>query len=276
MTGNSGPLGGSTNRPRSDPGTLILRKSHPPGAMGKVSARKPVTTLRPVVKPGPPPAVAPVASKTAFHPGLDHGHLPSGRWADVQADPNSSFELNRLCPWVSPMELVEAALVAKFLDKPIATAHLAWYLAGAGADFIEDANIAEMLRKDTGVQAAIARRIPPGPPGGKFTGFFKLEQSDYADQDFRFAFGAIDRLDFEVDVAAGTIHVWFQDRYEWHPYYPKLYRAYPDDAPRDTNCLHAALVELKASGAADFWMKGEATVPLSLVRPGKGGGSGPL
>lgn len=43
---------------------------------------------------------------------------------------------------------------------------------------------------------------------------------------------------------------------------------------RDTNCVHAALVELRSSGAADVWMKGEATVPLSVIRPAKGGGKG--
>lgn len=278
MTGNSGPLGGLTNRPLNDQGTLILHQSRAPGTTGKPSARRPVAKLRPSTATAfspRRPATSPAVSKTVFHPGLDHGHVPSGRWADVQADPNSSFELNRLCPLLSPMELVETAIVAKFLDKPIATEHLAWYLGAGGADFVEDAYIAQMLRRDAGIQGAIAARIPSGLTG-KFAGFFKVEQADYADQDFRFAFGAIDRLDFEVDVAAGTVHVWFQDRYEWHPYYPKLYRAYPDDSARETNCVHAALVELKSSGAADFWMKGEATVPLSVIRPAKGGGKGEL
>ena len=52
----------------------------------------------------------------------------------------------------------------------------------------------------------------------------KIEQSHYTDQDLRFAFGAIDILDFEVDFAARTIHAWFQDRYEWHPVYPGFTR----------------------------------------------------
>jgi hypothetical protein len=47
--------------------------------------------------------------------------------------------------------------------------------------------------------------------------------------------------------------------------------SFPDDAARETNCLHAALVELKSSGAADFWMKGEATVPLITVLPASPG-----
>jgi hypothetical protein len=93
----------------------------------------------------------------------------------------------------------------------------------------------------------------------------KVEQSNYTNQDLRFAFGAIDRLDVEFNFDAGTVHAWFQDRYEWHPFYPGLYSSFSDDAARETNCLHAALVELKSSGAADFWMKGEATVPLTTV-----------
>ena len=28
-------------------------------------------------------------SSTVFHPGVNHAHSPSGRWADVQANPNS-------------------------------------------------------------------------------------------------------------------------------------------------------------------------------------------
>ena len=47
---------------------------------------------------------------------------------------------------------------------------------------------------------------------------------------------------------------------------------------RETNCVHAALVELKSGGAADYWMKGEATIPLGDLavpvksKPDKGGG----
>jgi hypothetical protein len=63
------------------------------------------------------------------------------------------------------------------------------------------------------------------------------------------------------------MHVWFQDFYEWHPVYP-FYTFMAGDVVRETNCVHAALVELKSSGAADFWMKGEATVPVSVITAG--------
>jgi hypothetical protein len=41
-----------------------------------------------------------------------------------------------------------------------------------------------------------------------------------------------------------------------------------DPPGRVTNCVHLAAVEMKSSGAADYWMRGHATVPLSLfTRP---------
>lgn len=218
--------------------------------------------------PTPTPPSPPAPPPIVFHPGVNHGHSPSGRWSDIQANPNSSTSINLICSHASPRQVVDAAVFAEFRDKPIAKTHLDWYLTGGGADLKEDKNIEKMLREDRGVQQAISLLIPPGRTTGKFSGFLKIEQSNYTNQDLRFAFGAIDRLDFEVDFDAGTIHAWFQDRYEWHPYYPGLYTVFPDDGPRETNCVHAALVELKSAGAADYWMKGEATVPLSVFIPG--------
>jgi hypothetical protein len=209
-----------------------------------------------------------LASATVFHPGVSHGHTPSGKWADVQANPNSGFWENRACANFSPRRVVDMAIYWEFDDKPRALDHLHWYLSnGQGADYVEDANLDRLLRTDTGVQALLAGLIPSSAPAsGMFTSHVEVEQKHYHNRDFRFAFGAIDRLDFEVDFAAGTVHAWFQDRYEWHPVYPGLYAAFPGDVVRPTNCVHAALVELQTGGARDFWMKGEATVPLSLFR----------
>jgi hypothetical protein len=171
---------------------------------------------------------------------------------------------------MSPRELDGAAIAKKFGDKPIALDHLNWYLVnGRGADFSEDDNIKKMLEQDAGIQTAIRALIPPGRTSGKFATHFKVEQQDYDLEDFQYAFGAIDWLDFEVDFDAGTIHAWFQDRYEWHPVYPGLYTKFSDDVARETNCVHAAMVELKSTGSADFWMKGEATVPLSVLVTGR-------
>ena len=220
-------------------------------------------------------AVGRMLARTTYNPGVDHDHRPSGRWADVQAAPNSGWKEELICSRMSPSGVVGLAIWKEFDDKPLALAHLNHYLStGGGSDFVEDANVERMLRTDRGVQRLI-RSLLPGtfPSAGKATSWIKVEQSDYSDQDLRFAFGAIDRLDFEVDYGAGTVKAWFQDRYEWHPFYP-WYTSHPGDAARSTNCIHAALVELKAGGvAADYWMKGEATVPLSVL-PSAGGSSG--
>jgi outer membrane protein OmpA-like peptidoglycan-associated protein len=205
-------------------------------------------------------------SATVFHPGVMHDHKPTGRWADVQADPNSGFFENRACGNLPPSGVVGVAIEWEFGDKRTALEHLNWYLGnGGGADFDENANLAAMLRTETVLHNRIKAHIPIGRSSGTTAFHFPFFQSDYDSQDLRFSFGAIDRLDFEIDFVAGTVHAWFQDRYEWHPVYP-FYSKFPDDRVRSTNCVHAALVELKSGGARDYWMKGEATVPLNVFR----------
>jgi hypothetical protein len=123
--------------------------------------------------------------------------MPSGHWADVQAAPNSGFAEGLICSHLSPAGVVGAAIADEFSDKPIALRHLLWYLgAGGGADLVEDANLESMLRTDSGVQALLNARIPTGRTSGTASAHFKIEQNDYVNQDFRFAFGAIDRLEF--------------------------------------------------------------------------------
>lgn len=211
--------------------------------------------------------VARVLARTTYHPGEMHDHRPSNMWDVVQAHPNSGWQENLVCSTMSPRDVVRAAVWSHFDGKPLALAHLNHYLStGAGRDFFENANINRMMRRDRGVQTLIASLLPnPRPARGRFRSWTRVEQHHYSDQDLLFSFGAIDRLDFEADFRAGTLHVWFQDRYEWHPSY-RFYSHFPGDGPRDTNCIHAALVELKAGGVAkDYWMKGEATVPLSVL-----------
>jgi hypothetical protein len=227
------------------------------GTTGPVLARKPAP---------PKGAVAPAKSKTVFHPGVMHNHKPSGRWADVQADPNtSSWKVSQVCKHFDPIDVMRAATFAELQGKWTAIDHLKWFFSGDGADFVEDSNLDSMLRTDSGVQALLNAKIPTGRSHGTFAGHFKITQDDYQDDDFQFAFGAIDRLDFKVDFAAGTLHAWFQDRYEWHPVYP-FYSKLAGDSARETNCVHAAAVELKSGTARDYWMKGEATVPLEALQ----------
>ncbi len=153
---------------------------------------------------------------------------------------------------------------------PLAQQHLDHYLTGGGKDLRID--LEEVIRQDSGVRAKLAKAIQ------KFRrSSIKINQQDYAVKDFQFAFGAIDQLDFEVDRATGLVHVWCMDRYEWHPV-GFGYKLLKGDVRRVSNCVHAAAVELKPKGAADYWMKGDAVVPLKLITapaapPSSGGGS---
>lgn len=228
------------------------------------------------------PTPRPTSRKaTAFHPGVAHNHLPTGRWADVQrhsqarcrtlrnsalADPRripalaeaTAFEC--ACANLSPQRVTSvAANVMRLL--PLAKRHLDHYLGGSGANLKVD--LKDVITQDQKVRAKLAAHVKAHP-----VGHFKINQEDFTVKDFQFAFGAIDRLDYEVDRAAGTIHVWFQDRYEWHPV-GFGYKHFPDDGPgRISNCVHAAMVEMKRSGAKDYWMIGDAVMPLRLVLRG--------
>ena len=235
----------------------------PGGAMLKLmedlSSGKPVVIL---------PRAWASAKTTVFTPGDMHDHQPSGRWPDIQADPNSSEPFVTTATKVSdPGTLISIAAASTMQDKPLAWEHLVWFLRkGAGRDFVEDQNLELMLRTDAKVQALILSLFPKGQSSGTFSRHVKISQDDYDDQDFRYAFGAIDRLDFEVDFAAGSLHAWFTDRYEWHPFYPKIYKTMDGDTLRPTNAVHAAAVEVKAETARDFWMKGEVTIPLKAIQ----------
>lgn len=159
-------------------------------------------------------------------------------------------------------------MATRLKNSPLAQAHVWQYLGGGGADYPED--VVNFISRDAGVRGILAINIRRASRG-----HFKVEQRHYSVESFRLAFGAIDRLDYEVDSAAGVVHVWFVDRYEFHPFYPGLYAAMPDDKARVTNCVHAAAVELKSSGAADYWMVGYGSIPLASVTGSapSGGGS---
>jgi len=219
-------------------------------------------------------AVRKPRSPTIFVPGVDHGHRPCDNWAAIQKDPKSDFWTALYCESHSAREVVDKAISDQLGDKPIAMKHLNWYLRdGKGEDFVEDDNIKDWLNRDVGIRNALKFQIFDRHPGQLITaGHFEFPMgtsrnlmADYAVEDFHFSFGDIDWVDFEVDFGNDTVHVWFKDRYEWHPVYPGLYELKSGDTVRPTNCVHAAMVEMKRDGAIDFWMIGEATVPLSLI-----------
>lgn len=221
-----------------------------------------------------------------WHPGVAHDHTPTGRWADVQADAAASCaaltvgmglagptvggavdaSIACACATMSPANVLALARETVLSGSPLGQSHLDHYLTGGGVNLAED--LGDVLQRDSGIRSVLVRAIARTP-----TGFVTIAQSDYAIDDFRNAFGAIDRMDYEVDAAAGTVRVWFQDRYEWHPA-GYGYSQFPGDGARGTNCVHAAAVEMQASGAQDYWMFGNATVPLSLITGAAGTGSG--
>lgn len=224
------------------------------------------------------PARAPSVPPTVFHLGVNHAHAPTGRWADVQTSSGKQCSLLRSRALRSPTKIpgmaqaiaVECACanlspgnVARVVRNtimrplPMAQRHLDHYIAGSGADLKVD--LADMIRRDGKLRAKLAKNIRVAG-----VGHFKVNQSDYGVKDFQFAIGAIDRLDFEVDRGRGVVHVWFKDRYEWHPV-GFAYKLLPGDVRRPTNCVHAAMVELKSSGAKDYWMVGDTRIPLSAV-----------
>jgi RHS repeat-associated protein len=203
----------------------------------------------------------------AYHPTEAHNHTPSGKWAQVRADAaKRGFEDLHCAREEDSRDVVDYALTRAKKDYPLATAHLQNYLTGHGMTMIEDATLKQMLELDHGVADVLMHSITRAQQTGATTGYTWLDQGNYAILDYMNSFGAIDRLDWRLDAESGTVYVWFQDRYEWHPVYPGLYTSFNDDTRRDTNCFHAAMVEEKAYGAQDFWMIGDASTTLDALR----------
>jgi hypothetical protein len=208
-----------------------------------------------------------------------HAHVERHRWQDVRANPDNLDDpvfdpsgaaigqiLADLCKdsdteQVFMDKLTRGRLATAFWsDKPRALKHLKWFLTeGNGNEFPEDENIRDWLKKDEGIKKRLKAEIGAGKMQGVITDF-----EDYDIPDFKYSFGAIDKVGFEVNWARDAVRVWFKDRYEWHPVYP-FYDFRTGDFKRETNCLHAAGVEMKAHGAQDFWMKGQAEVPLTTI-----------
>jgi hypothetical protein len=211
-------------------------------------------------------------SAPRFQAPKPHDHPPSGKWPVIQADPQSDTLVNFFCSgFADPktvMDNVKKAPPPIGLP-PLGIEHLDWYLTQNGADFNEDLNILRWLNQDSHIRARLKKEI--FPPGKKRVaeGHFTFSRNDFDSsktRDFATSFGQIDRVDFSVDFSDDTVRVWFQDRYEFHPVYPGLYLPkQSDDFVRGDNCVHAAAVEMKSQGARDYWMKGQAVVPLSLI-----------
>lgn len=209
---------------------------------------------------------------------VPHNHRPVRDWPgmlDKIRQPRENFSgkaLALLCGvHADPMTFVNAAIAGEFSDKPVALRHLNWYLRdGRGQDFKEDQNIANWVRVDWGLRKRLSTFIRQNVNAGRsprYHGWLLFDIGMYAREaeDYHYAFGTIDRLDVEYDMAAKTVKIWFKDSYEWHPVCEGYYARLADDEVRVTNSLHAALVQMKDRGAADYWMLGETTFPMSQL-----------
>lgn len=175
-----------------------------------------------------------------YRPGTAHNHTPSGQWSKIQAEPVTvDFAVDQLCRHFEPRTVATKIATTYLRNHPLALRHLEHYLSGGGVDLVEDDNLEQMIRSDAGVRRLIHAtiRLHAARGGHTVRGSVEVQQRHYEIEDHQFAFGAIDRLDFEVNAAAGWVRVWFQDRYEWHPVYKGLYTRLPGDLIRDNNCL---------------------------------------
>ncbi len=217
-----------------------------------------------------------------------HNHPALGVWPAVQANaravcaretttvtppaplpqipiPVSTTKLGKAecaCAILTPLQVLAAARTIEMSGQPLAIAHLDHYISGGGVDFLEHTNLDDLMNQDPGARGVISTAIARADRGHVF-----IQQHHYSSENFKRAFGGIDRVDYQVDRAAGTVDVWFKDRYDFHPAgFGHLNMGAGDMPPpgRVTNCVHLAAVEAKSSGAADYWMIGHATLPLSL------------
>lgn len=265
---------------------VVQQGAAPPLSMSGAAARP--TSARPLVQGssgGPRLARKPASSKApkffnACNPVVDHKHAPTGTWSKLQpgwrkscgaAQATAEKALRELargklpsmgslrvrsvvecaCGNLEPAAALEAARRGTMAPGGRASQFVDHYLDGKGADLHVD--LRSLLVEDEGVRKRLASAIKVAPRGCVF-----VRQSDYQSHDWQFALGGIDRMDYEVDPVAQTVHVSFRDRYQWHP----------EDKARPSNCVHIAAVELKTGGAADFWMLGDAVVPLSWFTTG--------
>ena len=133
------------------------------------------------------------------------------------------------------------------------------FLGGSGTPMPID--VAGMIARSASVRAKIRRSI--GRHG--MTGTTRLNQSDYDDREYQFAYGAIDcvqwlalppaRSTWRSDPAT-QVRVSMLDYYEFHPGRLGV-----------SQCAHAACVELVARGEArNFWTRGDAVVPWNQLQ----------
>ena len=171
-------------------------------------------------------------------------------------------------------ELIAAVSLHVYLaGQPLAQKHLDHYLHGGGTPFVED--IADLFARNPTVRNNVGTQVGEVSGGGKvrtgvieggadlpdgtqLPGFPPITQNDWDDQDWRNAIGNVDKLQFTIvsgPDAAGNVQVQITltDAYAWH-----------GKEARISQCVHQALENMKAKGAADFMSTGTGVVALNL------------
>jgi hypothetical protein len=179
------------------------------------------------------------------------------------------FTLKRLAGIKASPETVSAAARIGLAGEPMATKHFDHYLSGHGATVNEDANIEDWIKSDSVARGFIAKQVRAARQPGETNvhTVFEFNQVHFERDNHRDSFGTIDHLEVNADFVMGQVEIWFEDTYEWHPTY-KLYTNPVCDDPlkgkRNTVFLHAAMVQMKTRGAADYTMRGRAMFDIKL------------
>ncbi len=209
-----------------------------------------------------------------YDPTKPHHHEPVSEpdeWNKVceeaARDSKLGFTLKTMAKnKVSPRTVAEAASLG-LLGKRMATFHYNYYLRGTGGVVNEDENLKEWIEGDAHARKVIARQISFERRGSEspVKSKFHFNQSFYGDDDAKSSFGGIPNFEVLADFVMGTVEIWFEDIYEWHPTYSQYTKPVCDiTVERDTNFLHAALVQMKTRGAKSFQMRGRAKFPMKI------------
>ena len=215
-----------------------------------------------------------------------HHHEPVSEadpdvWANVckeaAKDPNLIFTLKRLAENNASPETVSAAarisLHGPLGGEPTAIAHFDHYLSGKGGTVNDDKVLKDWVEGSSHTRGVIAKRIKQRRGPGEATAEFDFEYNStmYDDENIQDSFGTIDTLNVFADFIKGTVELWFEDSYEWHPTYSQYTQ--PAKCPntnaagqvhRVTGFLHAAMVQMKKRGARDFLMRANATFAMKI------------
>ncbi|MGH3796482.1 MAG: hypothetical protein ACRDSP_16515 [Pseudonocardiaceae bacterium] len=257
----------------ADPHQADAQRGELDGAAQYASVQRKPPGAKPVAKPSVPKLGACKPVQDDLKPSKPWAELQKGYQASCVATQSRVLDelfsgkaptsadakgtVDCACAVGPPIVAAEAAKARLAVAGPLALALYQHFLDGSGAEWTID--VADMLQRDAGVR----HKIHAAMSSGALTGTTRLEQSNYQVEDFQFAFGAIDCVQWVVTLPPRTkrkdttpVKIAMLDYYEFHPGRTGV-----------SQCAHAACVELVARGSAkNFWTRGDATVPWGLLK----------